>query len=80
MTSQPARPKALLYFITRPILKGMAPAGNLKRVSTGNRVKTGKNFGRVIYASETIQNCKNPTGHIDTLKNIQDSLTLDFRL
>ena len=25
-------------------------------------------FGRVIYASETIQNCKNPTGHIDTLK------------
>ena len=21
-----------------------------------------------MYASETIQNCKNPTGHIDTLK------------
>ena len=27
-----------------------------------------KHFGRVMYASETIQNCKNPTGHIDTLK------------
>ena len=27
-----------------------------------------KKFGRVMYASETIQNCKNPTGHIDTLK------------
>ena len=26
-----------------------------------------KHFGRVIYASETIQNCKNPTGHIDNL-------------
>ena len=47
----------------------MAPAGNLKRVFTG---KSGQNrkkiFGRVMYASETIQNCKNPTGHIDTLK------------
>ena len=27
-----------------------------------------KMFGRVIYASETIQNCKNPTGDIGTLK------------
>ena len=26
-----------------------------------------KKFGRVIYASETIQNCKNPTGDIGTL-------------
>ena len=26
-------------------------------------------FGRVIYVSETIQNSKNPAGHIDTLKN-----------
>ena len=31
-----------------------------------------KIFGRVIYASETIQNCKNPTGHIDTLKLIEN--------
>ena len=23
-----------------------------------------------MYASETIQNCKNPTGHIDTLKTL----------
>ena len=64
MTSRPARPKTLLDFINRPILKGVAPAGNLKRVFTGksgqNRKKT---FGRVMYASETIQNCKNPTGH-----------------
>ena len=30
----------------------------------------GKIFGRVIYASETIQNCKNPTGHIDTLNAV----------
>ena len=49
----------------------MAPAGNLKRVFTG---KSGQNrkkiFGRVMYASETIQNSKNPTGHIDTLKSV----------
>ena len=24
-----------------------------------------------MYASETIQNCKNPTGHIDTLNKIR---------
>ena len=68
MTSWPARPRAPLDFITRPILKGVAPAGNLKRVFTG---KSGQNrkkkFGRVIYASETIQNCKTLKGHIDTL-------------
>ena len=68
MTSRPARPRTLLDFINRPILKGVTPAGNLKRVSTG---KSGQNrkkkFRRVMYASETIQNCKNPTGHIDTL-------------
>ena len=68
MTSRPARPRTLLDFINRPILKGVAPAGNLKRVFTG---KWGQNrkkkFGRVMYASETTQNCKNPTGHIDTL-------------
>ena len=46
----------------------MAPAGNLKRVFTGKSGQNRKkNFGRVMYASETIQNCKNPTGHIDTL-------------
>ena len=69
MTSRPARPRALLDFISRPILKGVAPTGTLKRIFTG---KSGpeqeKNIGRVIYASETFQNCKNPTGHIDTLK------------
>ena len=73
MTSRPARPRTLLDFINRPILKGVAPAGNLKCVFTG---KLGQNrkkiFGRVMYVSETIQNCKNPTGHIDTLKTTVD--------
>ena len=73
MTSRPARPRTLLDFINRPILKGVAPAGTLKRVFTG---KSGQNrkkkFGRVMYASETIQNCKNPTGHIDTLKKMKE--------
>ena len=68
MTSRPARPRALLDFISRPILKGVAQTGTLKRIFTG---KSGpeqeKNIGRVIYASKTFQNCKNPTGHIDTL-------------
>ena len=68
MTSRPARPRALLNFISWPILKGVAPTGTLKRIFTG---KSGpeqeKNIGRVIYASETFQNCKRPTGHIDTL-------------
>ena len=74
MTSRPARPRTLLDFINRPILKGVAPAGNLKRVFTGKSGQNRKkNFGRVMYASETIQNCKNPTGHIDTL-NIRAAL------
>ena len=65
MMSRPARPRALLDFISRPILKGVDPMGTLKRIFTG---KSGpeqeKNIGRVIYASETFQNCKNPTGHM----------------
>ena len=70
MTSRPARPRTLLDFINQPILKGVAPAGNLKRVFTGKSGQNRKtNFGRVMYASETIQNCKNPTGHIDTLSD-----------
>ena len=32
--------------------------------------QNGKKIGRVIYASKTIQNCKNPTGHIDTLSPV----------
>ena len=68
MTSRPVRPRTLLDFINRPILKGVAPAGNLKRVFTRKSGQNRKNnFGRVMYALETIQNCKNPTGHIDTL-------------
>ena len=70
MTSRPARPRTLLDFINRPILKGVAPAGNLNRVFTGKSDQNRKkNLGRVMYASETIQNCKNPTGHIDTLRS-----------
>ena len=80
MTSRPARPRTLLDFINRPILKGVAPAGNLKPVFTG---KSGQNrkkiFGRVMYVSETIQNCKNPTGHIDTL-NLQAKCLLTTKL
>ena len=79
MTSRPARPRTLLDFINRPILKGVAPAGNLKRVFTGKSGQNRKkNFGRVMYASETIQNCKNPTGHIDTLKALQMEQKADF--
>ena len=80
MTSQPARPRTLLDFINRTILKGVAPVGNLKRVFTG---KSGQNrkkiFGRVMYASETIQNCKNPTGHIDTLKGKYHGAMMSFQ-
>ena len=39
--------------------------------SQENRVREQeKNIGRVIYVSETFQNCKNPTGHIDTLREL----------
>ena len=76
MTSRPARPRTLLDFINWPILKGVAPAGNLKRVFTG---KSGQNrkkiFGRVMYASETIQNCN--TGHIDTLRDWIDLINVN---
>ena len=77
MTSRPARPRTLLDFINRPILKGVAPAGNLKRVFTGKSGQNRKkNFGRVMYASETIQNCKNPTGHIDTLTEFASTMQI----
>ena len=73
MTSRPARPRTLLDFINRPTLKGVAPVGNLKRVFTGKSGQNRKkNFESVMYASETIQNCKNPTGHIDTLSHGPD--------
>ena len=79
MTSRPARLRTLLDFINRPILKGVAPAGNLKRVFTGKSGQNRKkNFGRVMYASETIQSYKNPTGHIDTLKKTTKRLSLDM--
>ena len=44
MTSRPARPRTLLDFINRSILKGVAPAGNLKRVFTGKSGQNRKNF------------------------------------
>ena len=44
MTSRPARPRTLLDFINRPILKGVAPAGNLKRVFTGKSGQNRKNI------------------------------------
>ena len=45
VTSRPARPRTLLDFINRPILKGVAPAGNLKRVFTG---KSGQNRKKIL--------------------------------
>ena len=44
MTSRPARPRTLSDFINRPILKGVAPAGNLKRVFTGKSGQNRKNL------------------------------------
>ena len=80
MTSRPARPRTLLDFINRPILMGVAPAGNLKRVFTGKSGQNRKkNFGRVMYASETIQNCKNPTDHIDTLMKPMDHIAVGLK-
>ena len=37
-----------------------------------------KFFVTVIYASETIQNCKNPTGHVGTL-NYNVNIELNLR-
>ena len=48
LTSRPARPRTLLDFINRPILKGVAPAGNLKRVFTG---KSGQNRKTIFWES-----------------------------
>ena len=59
----------LLGLITRPTLKGVAPTGKFEPHFHGeNGSEQEKKFGTVIYASETIQNCKNPTGHLDTLR------------
>ena len=69
MTSRPARPRALLDFITRPILKGVAPAGNLKRVFTGKSGQNRKNIlGELSMRKKLFKIAKNPTGHIDALR------------
>ena len=67
MTSRPAGPRALRFY----------QSANLERRGSSGKFETRfhreigseqeKKFGRVIYASETIQNCKNPTGDIGTL-------------
>ena len=62
MTSRPARPRANL--------EGHGSSGKFEthfHREIGSEQE--KHFGRVTYASETIQNCKNPTGHIGTLSN-----------
>ena len=42
--------------------------GNSNYIFMGKtRVRLGKNVWRVTYSSETIENCENPTGHMDTL-------------
>ena len=49
-------------------LEGCGSSGKFEPHFNGkNGTVREKNFGRVIYESETIQNCKNPTGDIDTL-------------
>ena len=50
--SRPARPRTLLDFINRPILKGVVPAGNLKRVFTG---KSGQNRKKIFGELSTRQ-------------------------
>ena len=68
MTSRPARPRALLNFDHSANLEGCGSSGKFETLfhrEIGSEQE--KIFGRVIYASETIQNCKNPTSHIDTL-------------
>ena len=68
MTSGPARPRTLLDFINRPILKGVAPAGNLKRVFTGKSgQKRKKILGELCMRQKLFKTAKTPTGHIDTL-------------
>ena len=68
MMSRPARPRTLRFYQSAN-LKGR---GSSRKFETRFHREIGseqeKNVGRVMYASETIQNCKNPTGHIDTLK------------
>ena len=52
-------------------LEGRGSSGKFEPHFNGeNGSEREKFFGRVIYASETIQNCKNPTGQIDTLTSI----------
>ena len=65
MTSRPARPRALLDFITRPILKGGSSGKFETRFHREIRSEQEKKF---CIRNYSIQNCKNPTDHIDTLK------------
>ena len=59
MTSRPARPRALLDFINRPILKGVAPAGNLKRVFTGKSGQNRKkNLGELSMGQKLFKTAK----------------------
>ena len=49
-------------------LEGRGSSGKFEPHFNGeNGSEREKYFVRVIYASETIQNCKNLTGHVDTL-------------
>ena len=59
MTSWPARPRTLLDFINRPILKGVAPAGNVKRVFTGKSGQNGKkNLGELCMRQKLFKTVK----------------------
>ena len=59
MTSRPARPRTLLDFINWPILKGVAPAGNMKRVFTEKSgQKRKKNLGELCMRQKLFKTAK----------------------
>ena len=68
MTSRPDEAQGSFRLDHSANLEGRGSSGKFEpRFHWENKSEREKFFGTVIYASETIQNCKNPTGHIDTL-------------
>ena len=62
-------------------LEGRGSSGKFEPHFNGeNGSEREKILGRVIYASETIQNCKNPTGHMDTLMSYEPKRVGGIRL
>ena len=80
MTSRPARPRTLSDFINRPILKGVAPAGNLAgRVSfliSSGIIKKRKGKGKSLHIKANFSNVHFLCGHFPSFYR----LTLIFYL